>query len=250
MDFRKLYGEPITGDSWLMRNMFAVADLKREERPAGSKRSGGSMVRVSNIKPLKTKTISRILIRALYEQGLRETLEDGKRQHEFKSGHAYRKYFKTKAEQVMNRLNSELLLGHAIGLSSSYYRPTEQELLQDYLKAVPSLTINEIKDIAVLREQQEVLEKRTQEKDNEVEQLKAKINALEREEENQLEHANKELEELKARQEKMEQALKAMNNADYTTELMILELLKKYDPEEYANLMKNENVRKRIEKIK
>ena len=43
----------------------------------------------------------------------------------------------------MNRLNVEYLLGHTIGLNSNYYRPTEQELLIDYLKSVPSLTINE-----------------------------------------------------------------------------------------------------------
>jgi hypothetical protein len=199
MDFRSLYGEPITGDSWVMRNMFGVADLKRQERPAttgSTKRTrGGPMVKVTNIKQLKIKTISRMLIRALYEQGLRESLEDGERQHEFKSAHGFRKYFKTKAEQVMNRLNVELLLGHTIGLNSNYYRPTQQELLQDYLKAVPSLTINEIQDIAVLREQQEVLERKTQEKDNEVELLKSKINALEQ--------SKKELDELKEKVSKI-----------------------------------------------
>jgi len=37
--------------------------------------------------------------------------------------------------------NVELLLGHDIGVSSSYYKPREKDLLADYLKAVPNLTI-------------------------------------------------------------------------------------------------------------
>jgi hypothetical protein len=33
-------------------------------------------------------------------------------------------------------------MGHKLGLQGSYYKPTEKEVLNDYLKAVPSLTIN------------------------------------------------------------------------------------------------------------
>jgi hypothetical protein len=36
-----------------------------------------------------------------------------------------------------------MLLGHKIGLASCYYRPTEEEMLEEYQKAVDSLTINE-----------------------------------------------------------------------------------------------------------
>jgi hypothetical protein len=41
----------------------------------------------------------------------------------------------------MRPLNVELTLGHDIGLSGSYYKPTEKEILEDYLKAVDLLTI-------------------------------------------------------------------------------------------------------------
>jgi hypothetical protein len=37
----------------------------------------------------------------------------------------------------------EMLLGHSIGLNKAYYRPGEDEILQEYLKAVDGLTINE-----------------------------------------------------------------------------------------------------------
>jgi phage FluMu gp28-like protein len=33
-------------------------------------------------------------------------------------------------------------MGHSSGVSDSYWRPTEKEVLQDYLKAVDLLTIN------------------------------------------------------------------------------------------------------------
>ena len=35
-----------------------------------------------------------------------------------------------------------MLLGHKIGLASAYYKPTEDEMLNEYLKAVPLLTIS------------------------------------------------------------------------------------------------------------
>jgi hypothetical protein len=36
-----------------------------------------------------------------------------------------------------------MLLGHKIGLASCYYKPTEQEMLIEYMKAVNNLTITE-----------------------------------------------------------------------------------------------------------
>jgi hypothetical protein len=41
----------------------------------------------------------------------------------------------------MKSINIEKLMGHSIGISDSYYRATEKELLEDHLKAVPLLTI-------------------------------------------------------------------------------------------------------------
>jgi hypothetical protein len=41
----------------------------------------------------------------------------------------------------MKSINIEKLMGHSIGISDSYYRATEGELLDDYLKAITFLTI-------------------------------------------------------------------------------------------------------------
>jgi hypothetical protein len=42
----------------------------------------------------------------------------------------------------MKPINIEKLLSHSIGISNSYYRPTDSELLEDYLKVVDLLIID------------------------------------------------------------------------------------------------------------
>jgi hypothetical protein len=53
-----------------------------------------------------------------------------------------RKFYKSHAEQVMKPINVEITMEHNIGISESYYRPTEREVVDDYLKAVPLLSVN------------------------------------------------------------------------------------------------------------
>jgi hypothetical protein len=91
---------------------------------------------------LQSIAIKRLLSRALWEQGIRHALAPGVKRHEWKGAHGYRKAFKTRAEQFMLPANVEILMGHDIGVSESYWRPTENEVLQDYLKAIPSLSIS------------------------------------------------------------------------------------------------------------
>ena len=42
----------------------------------------------------------------------------------------------------MKPINVEITMGHDIGVSASYYKPTEQDVLEDYLKAIDLLTLN------------------------------------------------------------------------------------------------------------
>jgi integrase len=169
MDFRAMWGEHITGESWAMRDYFRTADVKRKPDKNGKMKGGATGV-ATRPKLLTSKAMGRMLTRAYYEQGLRESLQQGTRRHDFKTAHGFRKFFKTRAEQTMNRLNVEYLLGHSVGMNSNYYRPTEQELLSDYLKALPSLTVNE--DITNIKKHQEALEQRQVEKEGEIQELK------------------------------------------------------------------------------
>ncbi len=66
---------------------------------------------------------------------------------ESKSAHDFRKYFKTRAERSMKSITVELLMGHSIGVSNSYYKPPEKELIKEYLKAIPDLTISETEEL-------------------------------------------------------------------------------------------------------
>ena len=43
----------------------------------------------------------------------------------------------------MKSLHVEIFLGHDTGLNENYYRPSEEDLLNDYLKALPDLTFLE-----------------------------------------------------------------------------------------------------------
>jgi hypothetical protein len=55
-------------------------------------------------KKLNCYAIKRILERGLWSQGLRKLLEKGEKRHEFKAAHGFRKFYKTRTEQVMRPL--------------------------------------------------------------------------------------------------------------------------------------------------
>jgi hypothetical protein len=72
-----------------------------------------------------------------------------------------------------------MLMAHSLGESGNYHRPTEAQLLEDYLKAVDLLTINEENRLSKrINELQEknmekdyVIRGKLQEKDEQINQL-------------------------------------------------------------------------------
>lgn len=133
MDFHASYGEEITSESWLMRDIWQTTNV----------RYGAKLGLATAPKRLNSSGIKRMIERALWEQGIRtEFKHKGQKRHEFKAAHGYRKFYKSRAEQVMKPINVEITMGHDIGVSESYYRPTEREVRDDYLKAVPLVSIN------------------------------------------------------------------------------------------------------------
>jgi hypothetical protein len=153
MDFRSSYGEKINGESWVMRDIWQTTNIDY----------GARLGLATCPKKLKSSGIKRLLERALWEQGLRHPLKDKERRHEWKAAHGFRKYYKTRAEQAMKPINVEITMGHNIGVSASYYKPTEREVMEDYLKAVDVLTI--IGDKAML--QRQVFELKEETRNNE-----------------------------------------------------------------------------------
>ena len=87
-------------------------------------------------KQLRSLGIKSLLERALKAQGLVKPLnkENKERRREWKGAHGLRKYFQSNAKQKMKSIDVEVLMGHSIGVTDSYYRPKEREILEDYLK--------------------------------------------------------------------------------------------------------------------
>jgi hypothetical protein len=128
--------------------------------------------------------------RALQIQGIRPKLNltNGEKNHEWKALHGFRKFFKTQTERVMKSLNVEILMGHDIGLANSYYKPSQQELLDDYLRSADLLTIQNDKSrlekqISELKEKSKddkhAVNAKLLEKDNELQALKKQMLSIE-----------------------------------------------------------------------
>ena len=94
-------------------------------------------------KKLSSLGVKRLMERAIWAQGLRSKLAPGKKRHPYQANHSLRKWFKTRCEiSGMKPINIEKLMNHSTGISDAYYRATENELLEDYLKSIDSLEIN------------------------------------------------------------------------------------------------------------
>lgn len=158
MEFREKSGEKITGESWLMRNLWNIEE------------NGKGLAKFP--RKLKNTGIKSLVERALFAQGLRTALPHGKKRHEFKALHSFRKFFKSKSETAMSSLVCETLLGHNTGLAMSYYKPTETELLREYRKAIPVLQISEV---AQVKHELQVSEKNWQAQFAEMKQTVATI---------------------------------------------------------------------------
>lgn len=153
MDFRTSYGERIDDNSWLMRDLWQTTNMNY----------GARWGLATGPKKLKSSGIKRLLERAVWEQGIRKPLIKGVNRHEWKIAHGYRKFYKSRAEQIMKPINVEITMGHDIGISSSYYKPTEREVLDDYINAIPLLTI--YSNSSILQKQVEELAEKTNNND-------------------------------------------------------------------------------------
>ena len=129
IEFRISHGEILNEKSWVLRDEFDASN------------HGKGLATVP--KQLKRMGLTRLIERALWAEGIRKPLEKGQKRHPFKVNHGFRKYFKTLSERNMKSLHVEMLMGHSTGLAENYYRISEEELLEEYVKAIPDLSIFE-----------------------------------------------------------------------------------------------------------
>ena len=99
--------EKITGDSWLMRDLWST-------------KRGCIEGFITAPRKLKATGVKRLVEDALWTQGVRTRLPTGKKRHEFQANHGFRKWFKTRCELAgMKPINIEILMGHSVGISDS-----------------------------------------------------------------------------------------------------------------------------------
>lgn len=119
-------GETITQDSYLVVIKFSQKTMTKG-------------------KPFKGKSLRVTLQNCISSTDLRQV--DSKNPHKRKDVailHGFRKFFtKQLVDSKLNPEIREMLLGHKIGLASAYYKPTIQDMLAEYEKAIDLLTINE-----------------------------------------------------------------------------------------------------------
>ncbi|MGH9972714.1 MAG: tyrosine-type recombinase/integrase [Nitrososphaeraceae archaeon] len=121
LEFRKRRGEHITSESYLIVRKFSKGQKSL---------------------PYKGYSLRSILQFNIENTGLR-TIGSKFKRKETPILHAFRKF--TTKQLVDSKVNPEIremLLGHKIGLAGVYYKPTIQEMLNEYMKAIPLLTIS------------------------------------------------------------------------------------------------------------
>ncbi len=168
MQYRQDSGEEIHENSWVMRQLW---DTKKGYYHHGT---------IKNPEKLKSSGIKRLMEDALWTQGIRKKSKLKRNRYEFQTDHGFRKWFKTRCEiSGMKSINIEILMGHSIGISDSYYKITQDDLLTEYLKASDYLMVsneNQLQkqyDMIQLQNQNDIklVEGKLFEKENEIEVL-------------------------------------------------------------------------------
>ena len=129
LDYRVRSGEKLRPNSPLIRKQFDINDIEQVREKS---------------EPISLHTLSKGLENYLIKAGLRTIDHSANKRKEIARAHGFRKFFTT--QLVNSKVNPEIremLLGHSIGLAGAYYKPTEDEMLEEYMKAVDNLTINE-----------------------------------------------------------------------------------------------------------
>jgi hypothetical protein len=133
LNYRERCGEILTPKSPLFREQFDVNDLEQIRK---------------NAKTIVENTITKMLGKKLHLAGIIqiEQLKEGedptKKRKAVMRSHGFRKFVNTINCRIDSSIRNKVL-GHSIALDKSYWRPQVNDLLQEYLKCVDTLTINE-----------------------------------------------------------------------------------------------------------
>jgi integrase len=134
LNYRVRLGEKLTDNSPLFREQFDINDQFAIRYPKNMKAIG----------------LTKLLIRNLHRSGVIlaekeiEGMRTGKKRNVIARAHGFRKFATTNLIRAkINPEAREMLLGHSISLTGAYYRPGDDEILQEYVKAIDLLTISD-----------------------------------------------------------------------------------------------------------
>ena len=126
-DIRSRYGEKLDDNSHLLREQFDYRDS----------------FAIKNPRKVTDKLLRWKLMMMAEKCGIRKRGNDKTKRQGIMIAHGFRKLFTT--QLVNSKVNAEIremLLGHKIGLASCYYRPSVEEMYEEYEKAIDNLTID------------------------------------------------------------------------------------------------------------
>jgi integrase len=159
--YRQNQGEQLNPNSPLIRQKFDCVKDTRVTSEDIQERMRCLLIN-SGILPKKKKDYSKD--RKIWNYI--EKSDSKKHRNEVMRCHGLRKFFNTVCiESDMNIVSKELLMGHKknLGLEKSYYRPTSDKLLKEYLKVLDNLTINDENRLKQkVKQQQEELQENKQ----------------------------------------------------------------------------------------
>ena len=164
LDYRKRSGEVLNPNSYLIREAFDNNDIRQVKEQS---------------RQVATPTIRNTIANHLIKAGIREKKSeyDHRTRHTKTQVHGFSKF--TTTQLVNSKVNPEIremLLGHKIGLASAYYRPSEDEMLNEYSKAINELTIEESnrlrKQVTELEQKQSEIDKMKYEHSLEMKQIR------------------------------------------------------------------------------
>ena len=173
LEMTKRYGEKLNPNSVLVREQFDVREP----------------FAISKCQKTIAKTLIGKIILLAERSGIRtrQILEDHQKQRHLANSfrknvavcHGFRKFF---TKQLVNsKLNPEIremLMGHKSGLASVYYKPTDNDFLIEYQKAVNNLTINEVNKLKMQVEILKIEKSQLEKISKDVAFLKRKYNRL------------------------------------------------------------------------
>jgi len=144
--------------------------------------------RYSKLKARSPLSIKKKIERTVIKSGIRSPLTEGKRRYEVPTTHGFRRYFdkvmmeSTKKSDLLSALvKKERLLGHSglVKTDANYYWTTIEELVPDYLEAMPEITINNENRLELEIEKQNQREESLKNEITEKEKTMRKVKELE-----------------------------------------------------------------------